>query len=475
VTALYVSLAAIGFMAFLAVQPKVKALISFFLMMQFFDMAPNLLFGMYVWDYGAILMLVTAVEVFLRKPIGESPKHGYLTVLKIFLMWLLICLLWSLLVYQYPLMHTIKNARYVVLGYFMTLIFIRLFSVQPGSFEFLMQWFYRLTFVLMPVVVLQYVLHKPLLFGLASDYEGVLRYIPAFLPFCLLNFWIISAKALSSEKPALHEFIYMALTLVTVALTFTRGIYMVVIVTAGLLVWNMFWDRTLKASSVILVASAGILLVVGLMASGAADRVVGRAVGGLELLNSGDASSRVTKKDDTFNGRLGLAAERFSLAWAQNPVVGYGFIHEDDVPSDLRKSLKYGTPLGGTAADPTAYSRGYELTNHYILGLYTSDIGWADIVISTGWVGVLLLAAVMLTFVSGRYRKRGDVHPMGQAVGAGLYLQVVMMFLLMFDGNYFYSNVHIPAFLLAGYALTRVHRVNSNSLVMQTRPANLMT
>jgi O-Antigen ligase len=472
VTALYVGLAIIGFMAFLAMRPKVKALISMFLMMQFFDMAPNLV---YVWDYGAILMLVTAVEVAFRKPVLESPKHGYLVVLRVFLAWLLICFLWSVLVYRYPILNTIKNGRYVVLGYFLTLVFIRLFSVQPGSFEFLMKWFYWLTFALMPAVLLQYVLHKPLLFGLASDYEGVLRYIPIFLPLCLLNLWIIGAKALSSEKVALHEYTYLALVLVTVALTFTRGLYITVVITACMLVCTMFWDRTLKASSVVMVAGAGMLLVVGLLASGVADKVVGRALGGLDLVNSQDSSSRVSKKDDTFNGRLGLAAERFSLVWAENPLVGYGFLHEDDVPSDLRRGLKYGTPLGGTAADPTAYSRGYELSGHFILGLYTSDIGWADIVISTGWVGVVLLIAVILTLLYGYYRRRGDIHPMGYAVGIGFMLQTIQMFLLMFDGSYFYSNVQIPAFLLAGYSLTGGRRAASSSRAARVRPANLMT
>src|SRR5579859_7745242 len=286
-----VGVAIVGFFAFVFLQPKFKAFISFFLMMQSFDIAPNILFGMYVWDYGAILMLVTALDVFLRNPALEPANHGYLTVLKVFLAWLLICFLWSLLVYQYPVVHTIKNARYMVLGYFMTMVFIRLFSVQPDSFEFLMKWFYRLTFLLMPVVVLQYVLNRPLLFGLVSDYEGALRAVPIFLPLCLLNFWIISAKFLSSGKTAVHELIYLVLVLVTVALTYTRGIYIAAILTAGLLVWTTVRDRTLKASSLFSVAAAGFLVIVFLFASGAAQKVGGRVISGLQLLGADESSS----------------------------------------------------------------------------------------------------------------------------------------------------------------------------------------
>jgi hypothetical protein len=140
-------------------------------------------------------------------------------------------------------------------------------------------------------------------------------------------------------------------------------------------------------------------------------------------------------------------------------MVGYGFIHEDDVPAELRNTLKYGTVLGGTAADPEAYSRYYDITGHYILGFYTADIAWADIVISTGWVGALLLVVLMVTFVVEHYRKRDIDHPMGYPVKMGLFLQIVVMILLTFDGSYFYSTMHIVAFLLAGYSMAHDHRL----------------
>jgi hypothetical protein len=473
--ALYLSLGAVGFMVFLLLQPKVKALIAFFLMMNFFNIAPNKVLDVYAWDYGAILMLVTAAEVFFRQPALEPRDHPYLTVLKVFLAWLLICFSWSLLIYQYPIMHTIKSARYMVVGYSMTLIFIRLFAVQTDAFEFLMKWFYRLTFLLMPVFLLQYVSKTPLLFVQIGDYEGALRAIPGFLPLCLLNFWIILAKFLSSERLAVHQWIYAALVVVTVALTYTRGIYLAFIFTGGVLVFTMSKDRTLKASSVFGAVLAAIVVVAVLAASGVAGRVVGRAANGLQMLDSSSSTSG-HRKDDTFAGRLGLAAERFSLVWTQNPIVGYGFLHEEDVSADLRNGLRYGTPLNGTAADPTAFSRN-DADGHYTLAFYSADIAWANIVIMTGYVGVALLIALMLTFVLEHYGNVDGMHPLGYAVRIGLFLQVVMIFLLMFDGDSFYGNLQIPAFLLAGYSLTREHRVGAKSAlpVMQTRPPNLMT
>jgi hypothetical protein len=473
--ALYLSLGAVGFMVFLLLQPKVKALISFIFMMHFFNIAPDKVFGVYAWDYGAILMLVTAAEVFFRQPTLEPRDHTYLTLLKVFVAWLFICFSWSLLIYQYPIVHTIKSARYMVVGYSMTLIFIRLFAVQTDAFEFLMKWFYRLTFLLMPVFVLQYVTKTPLLFLQIGDYEGALRAVPGFLPLCLLNFWIILARFLSSERLAVHEWIYAALVLVTVALTYTRGIYLAFIFIGGLLMFTMSKDRTLKASSVFGAALAAIVVVTLLAVSGVAGRVAGRAANGLQMLESSSSTSG-QRKDDTFAGRLGLAAERFSLVWTQNPILGYGFLHEDDVPADLRNGLRYGTPLGGTAADPTAFSRN-DADGHYTLAFYSADIAWANIVIMTGYLGVALFIALMVTFVLEHYGNVDGMHPLGYAVRIGLFLQVLMIFLLMFDGDSFYGNLQIPALLLAGYSLTREHRVREKSAlpVMPTRPPNLMT
>jgi hypothetical protein len=476
-TALYLALAGMGFMAFLALQPKVKALVAFVLMMNFFNLAPDMLFGMYVWDYGAMLMLVTAVEVYAKTPILEQPKNAYLMVLKIFMAWMVICFVWSLLVYRYPLMHTIKSARQVMVGFSMTLIFIRLFRVQPGAFEYLMKWLYRLTFVAMPVMILQSILHKQLLFATAIEYEGVLRTVPVYLALCTLNLWILGAKLLAQEKLAVHEWIYGVLALATIALTFTRGIYAAVLITAAALLWIMMRDGRLKASSLMLTASLGALLIVVAVAAGLADKILDRAASGLSVLGSADSTSAPGKKsDDTFSGRLGLMQERFSLASAKNPIVGYGFIHEEDIPSEVRSRLKFGTPLGGTAADPTLYARAAAYSSVQMLGFYTPDIAWPNFVIATGWVGTLLFMGLLVIFVTSHYRNRLINYPSEYAVRTGLFLQIVWMAVLTLDGPLFWSGIHIPALVLAGYSMIgHAQSAPSRQFAVRTRPANLLT
>jgi hypothetical protein len=476
-TALYLALAGMGFVAFLALQPKVKALVAFILMMNFFNFAPDMLFGMYVWDYGAMLMLVTAVEVYAKTPRLEPPKNAYLTVLRIFLAWMVICFIWSLLIYRYPLMHTIKSARQVMVGYSMTLIFIRLFRVQPGAFEYLMKWLYWLTFAAMPVMVLQFILHRQLLFATAIDYEGVLRTVPVYLALCTLNLWILGAKMLSQEKLAVHEWIYGVLALTTIALTFTRGIYAAVLITAAALLWIMIRDGRLKASSLMLTVGLGALLIVVAVAAGLADKVFDRVASGLSVLGSVESTSAPGRKsDDTFSGRIGLMQERFSLASAKNPIVGYGFIHEEDIPSDTRSRLKFGTPLGGTAADPTLYARAAAYSSVQMLGFYTPDIAWPNFVIATGWVGTLLLMGLLVIFVISHYRNRRISYASEYAVRTGLFLQIVWMTILTFDGSLFWSGTHIPAFVLAGYSMIgHAQSAPSRQFAVRTRPANLMT
>lgn len=470
-TGMIVGLAVVVAVAFLFLPLKAKVLLSFLLMMQCFNLMPSQLFGQYVWDGGAILMLVTGGLVIFRQPKIPASGAPYLVALTVLLAWLFICFVWSLLIYGYPLLHTIKAARYMVVGYSITLILIRVFSVQPGTLEFLMKWFYWLSFLIMPVFVLQYLLHQTLLFVKAIEYEGALRSIPIFLPFCLLNFWIILVKVLSSERLRAHEWAYAGLAFTVIALTYTRGIYFGVFITLGVLMCTMLRDGTLKSGSAFKVFGAGVLLITALAAVGGGARVVARIASGVQVIGSSD-SAHAAKNDDTFNGRLGLAAERFSLSWARNPLLGYGFIHEDDVPADVRSSLRFGTPLAGTAADPTLFSR-TDSDGHYTLGFYSADISWADVVIATGAIGALLLVVLMMTIIIGHFRWRHE-HPMGYAVQTGLFLEIVMMSLLTFNGDSFFGNAFILAFLMAAYSLTGNMRPESTPQVTPVRPPNLL-
>lgn len=463
--------ALVGALALQLAPLRIRMLVAFLLMMQFFDVVPNLFLGMYVWDYGAILMLVTAVDLYAFKRVNTRiDSFPYLQVMRLLVGWLVICLAWSLIVYQYPVVHTIKNARYMVVGYAMTFIYLRFFQVERDGFEYLMKWTYRITYALMPVLLLQYLLKVPLMAGLVREYEGEVRAVPIFLPFILLNLWRILTRMVTGAGVGWRDALYATMAAIVIAITFTRGIYLAAIFGFMAVIGAASVDGRARAGALLRAAAVvGVALAV-LVVSPVGQKVVGRAINGLSVLSGKTAHMSEVSADDTFHGRLGLAQERFVLSWDKNPLLGYGFIHEDDVPSELRSGLLYGTVLAGTAEDPEAYSRTYDYSSSFVLGFYTADISWADIVISTGVVGVALIIWVVVAFLVGHFVRRGGPHPLGYEMKTAIWTQILVLFLLTFDGNNFYGAVHIPALLFAGYALS-----TSSGRSEPKRPGNLLS
>ena len=91
-------------------------------------------------------------------------------------------------------------------------------------------------------------------------------------------------------------------------------------------------------------------------------------------------------------------------------------------------------------------------------------------------MGTALLLSLFVALFRHYARCRASGHPSGYAVRLGVYLQLAMMALLMMDGDSFFASVHIPAFLLAGYALSGPARqaVVTAIPLQPARPANLM-
>ena len=84
----------------------------------------------------------------------------------------------------------------------------------------------------------------------------------------------------------------------------------------------------------------GAVLILGI----GSHRFLDRLTSGITILLSGE-STRSEHDVDTFTNRLALAKERVEMVVDHNPLVGYGFLHEDQVPAGLRKKLKYGSVI----------------------------------------------------------------------------------------------------------------------------------
>jgi hypothetical protein len=312
--------------------------------------------------------------------------------------------------------------------------------------------------------VVQFATNSQLMFGLYREYAGATRYLPIFKSVALMLSWTIIARFLAGKKLKIHEFVYGGLTLVVTTLTYTRGIYVAVILTFLLMLTLLALDKQLKASKSSVFAFVGVVLVVGLVTAGLADRVIGRASSGLDILLT-DKITNSKVNVDTSTGRLMLAQERFSMVYSHNPVMGYGFLHESDVPQSMRNKLKYGSP----DYSPEMLEK-YKYGHPYKLLLYSSDIAWGNIVLVGGLVGFVIFLVFIFVFVLS-YRGWRYISSQGYYLRLACYLQTITMLVLMVNGHSFTYHIQLPAFMLAVYIyLTMLKSNNADTAkVLQSR------
>ncbi|MDN5941748.1 MAG: O-antigen ligase family protein [Nitrospira sp.] len=452
----------VGLIVFLLLRPRGKVLIAFFVMTLCFDVAPRLIFNTDVWDLGAVLLFIAWLQLTFLKAKTPSQTFSHVVLIRFFIGWMFVCLLWSILIYGYPALDTLKASRQMIIGFSSFFVFLRLFSIDPGAFGFFMRSLYIATFLLLPVCIVQYVTNTPLLFGLITDYGGAVRALPVFLPICLLNFWLIVSKALTADRVAKHEIVYAGLVIVVTALTFTRGIYFSVFCMSLVMLITLTAEKKLNIRAAMIVFSVSAFCVVLFLFGGWKGKVINRVTSGIEVLFS-KASTGKHDDVDTFGGRLALAQERFSLVAKHNPIIGYGFIHEDNVPSAMRAKFKYGSVIYAPE-----YVEMYRHGQPYVLALHSADIGWADVIVNTGILGLFLFILILGSIAFNYYRNSKVIASSAYHFRLAFFLQTITLALLMFNGNTFIVLVQIPALMLAGYSY-------SNKLRDESHPASLST
>ena len=444
-----------GLFVFLILSLRLKLLIAFFIMSQCFDLSPRIIYGKFIWDYGAVLILIAAVQLMFQlmfKKKNESIKGNlYITVLGIFTGWLVFCLLYSLLIYGYPILDTLKMSRQMIIGYLSFFIFIGLFAVDKDAFKMFIKWLYIITFPLLIIAIAQYITGVPLFFGLHREYAGITRYLPSFLPICLLYLWHILSRYFAAEPVKKHEFVYAGMVVFVTAVTYTRGIYFAVLFSFLIMLFLLFKKGKVKINTAIIFIIVLTMSITVLMAGGWADRVMNRAVSGIEILLSGKVTSSKIDKD-TYSGRWMLLKERFVLVSKYNPIIGYGFVPGNSIPKKLRDSLKYGSVIN----TPEMVQK-YKYGHPYVLALFSVDIGWANIVLATGLVGffifLLFIGSFLLSYQGQQISDMRLYH-----FHLAFYLQTITLLLLMFNGNPFTNQLQIPGLMIAGYLYCSTRR-----------------
>ncbi len=450
-----------GLALFLVLNPRNKVLLSFIVLSSLFDLLPTIMNGFYVRDPGFVLMGITWAQLLLRRRVVRLPTVLFVRAIQGLVVWAAICVLYGVLVNDYPLLLTLKASRQWILGYCTFFVFVRLYETDPGAFQYLVKWLYRITAILVPVVLIQFLSGLEIFYGLIREYGGAVRALPVFLPVCLMFTWFILSRLLAGQKVEFHEKVYVLLTIVMAALTYTRGIYLAFIATFLVMLVLLGMAGRLRASRTLGYIGAAVVGLALLLSTGAMDRVANRFLSGLNVIR-GVEIQRTTYADDidTFTGRLKLVGERISLAAEQNPLVGFAFIHENLVSSSVRASLRYGGPI-----NTPEYQKQYALGMPYVMSLHQVDIGWADIVTDTGLVGLILTLVLLggvltrqIEFVTSRRSQAADYF-----WATGLFLELFMLTLLMFNGNPYVQNVHFVSFMLASFAFCSSREVSVDS------------
>jgi len=441
--------AALGCLVYFILPIRVRMLIAFIVMTKGFDLLPPDFYGVDSWDLGAVLFLLSALPLLFAKAAAPRDTPIYLTLWKALYLWMLVCLAWSLLGYRYPWLNTLKVARQMVIGYLSLFVLLRLFVSEERSLQFFLRWLYLISFAILPVCIVQNFFKLQIMYGLYRDYGSVTRSLPVFLPIAMFFLWSIAARFISAGRIKIHEAVYAAMVLVVTATTYTRGIYLSVLAVLALLVLNLLYDRRLSLLRLNAAALLGVLFVSALALAGYLDSVLDRFSSGVQLLSLSEKFADRSKRNvDSFTGRLALTKERFGLVEEHNPFLGLGFIHEEDVPPALKNALKY-----GSAIMTPDYVKRYRFGYPYRIALYSADIGWANLVLMTGFVGVALFLTFLGAFFLSYYRK-GELPDALYAQRLAFFLQTVMMALLMFNGDTFVSKLQVACFMIAGYAVT---------------------
>ena len=447
-----VAIAVLCGILFIPLKPRYKALVSLFFLTDCFNVAPTVWGGVYVWDFGIVALFIMWVELYLKDKNYRPGSPKYMVALKAFVVWMVICFVYSILVYRYSVLDTIKSSRLMILGYLSIFALRRLFISDPGSMEFIFRWIFRFTLVLMMAVIYQYIKNEPIMYGLISEFDGKVRAVPIFLTLCMYGFLLIYTKFICGNKLKKTEVIYAMLSLVVISISFTRGIYLATVFSLLGSFLIILRRNAVRGSSVVKMVALALVFLPLLGYFGALDGLVKRFGGAITLITQGGKLDSSQRKDleDNYTGRMLLTSERFRLVAAHNPVVGYGFMHEERVPEEIKSRLRYGSLLVVPSDDKKL---------HFADGLawYSADIAWPDIVLATGFVGLVIFVWFVLALTRDYYSAGEYYGTEFLQIRTALFIQIIAYILLMFNSNYFYNFVHLPGLRIAAYSsLTRL-------------------
>jgi hypothetical protein len=226
--------------------------------------------------------------------------------------------------------------------------------------------------------------------------------------------------------------------------TYTRSVYFGVIIILLMLIIILIKDAKLQLTKFMFsCVIAFIALIIGVN-SGKLDKATERALNGLQLIagNVGKDSHGKKIKDDTYNGRIGSIKERFAMVLEENPLMGYGFVHDDIAYNELGLRPR----IGSVRQDKYEY----KYSNKFNLAIYSADVTWGNILVNSGIPGFIVLIVFCISVIALLFKKNssnGNLYYLQCA----FYLQFVYAIINTIAASSLSAEVQIPFLFLAGY------------------------
>lgn len=438
-------------------KPKYKLLFAFIIMTDGFDVLPAEINGIKLWDVGFFMFIYCFIQEFLKTRIIRIPVNPIMKAVGLFLLYLIFEFFMSILYFQYPFVKTIQASRQMILGYTLPFIFFYLFSNNIDTYENFMGLLYKTVYLATLIHILQFLINKPLLFGYQGDYSGMMRSIPVFISLTSLFLWKNLSDFYSGIKLNTQDKFFIVLSVVSLVLTFTRGLYLSLIICFLVFLLIKIIQKRLKLNRIAMTLFALIFFITA-FGSFIPDTVIDRFTDSFTTLQKG--SSYYSDKDNNFTFRLLLLEERINMVADSNPLFGFGFIHEDIAKQQLKWSI-------GTGSSENS------------IGFGTADIAWANIVIYTGFLGCTLFIVFIVIFLFSFPIRAGNylIFMKGKTRCSlciiTYYIQIIQMIILMFNSSLFTSNLNLISIILIGYIVRQneiysyLQKQKNGTLVLQ--------
>ncbi len=419
--------------------------VSFIIMSSGFGLPPTDLlsdFGIpYLWVLGFSMMLLFSLPLFLVRNHKVKIDSWYLKLFLLFLGVILVSVIWSIAIYKYDPIETLKASR-EYLGYLTFFIFLILFQNNKQNYKKFFLYIYYVSFFLIIIYIIQFVTGTQIFSGHSTEYryqgQEIIRNIPQLFHLFFIYLWYNLSAWMSGRKLLRGGKLFIVLAYCAALFTLTRGIYLATIFSTVLVILFYFKRKEVKLQKLAAILAVVLLLPLFFIADNPFSQRIG------------EISSNLTEEgsDSTFFFRLAILGERATIAMEKNPVWGLGFYHPEN---EAELNLLFG-PWEPDRNSPA---------------LWSSDIAWANIIYQMGLTGVVSLSLLFIAFIAHFPRIiRKHKFLADDLIGLSVYVELIRQMILMWIGAVFTYNTQNIAMLLAFYTYWYQHGIKTRSVMV---------